>query len=83
MSTPTTPPPAPTFTKPEGLILVKGQPDQADGKAVFGIWPTGFVRQITGAEWNLWGRPPFDYTIPPGDDPQYDQLAAYDRALRA
>ncbi|MFD8577136.1 hypothetical protein ACFV1H_17620 [Streptomyces virginiae] len=84
MSTPPTTPPAPTFTKPTGLILVKGQDAQGDGKSVFGIWPSGFVRIVTAAEFRLWGNPPIDYWIP-GDadgDAQYNQLFAYDKALR-
>ncbi|MFD6968392.1 hypothetical protein [Streptomyces sp. NPDC059949] len=79
---PTTPPPAPVFAKPQGLILVKGQKEMGDGRAVFGIWPSGYVRQITAAEFALWGAK-VDYWIPSGRDDEYNQLAAYDRALRA
>jgi hypothetical protein len=67
-----------TFRKPEGLILAKG-----DDWAVYGIWPSGYVRQITAAEWTLWGSPPIDYQIPSDAPDQVAQLAAYDRALRA
>jgi hypothetical protein len=84
MTTPPTTPPAPTVPKPAGLILVKGQAAQGDGKAVFGIWPNGFTRRITAAEYTLWGNPAIDYWIP-GDadgDAQYNQLHAYDAALR-
>lgn len=76
---PPTPPPAP---KPDGLVLVEGQPEMGDGKAVFGIWPSGYVRQITAAEYTLWGEPKIDYWIPAGNDAEYNQLAAYDKALR-
>lgn len=76
---PTTPPPLP---KPEGLILVKGQPEQGDGRAVFGIWPSGYVRQITAAEYTLWGEPDIDYWIPAGADDEYNQLHAYDQSVR-
>ncbi|KOU20975.1 hypothetical protein ADK52_25680 [Streptomyces sp. WM6372] len=84
MTTPPTTPPAPTFTKPAGLILVKGQAQQGDGRAVFGIWPSGYVRRITAAEYALWGSPAIDYWIPgtSDGDAQYDQLFAYDKALR-
>lgn len=68
----------PTFTKPAGLILVKGS-----GWAIYGIWPSGYTRQITAAEWNLWGGPAVDYQIPDDATDQLEQLAAYDRALRA
>lgn len=83
MTTPTTPPPAPKLPKPEGIILVKGQPEQGDGTAVFGIWPSGYCRRITSAEFTLWGNPSIDYRIPAGRDDEYNQLAAYDNALRA
>lgn len=81
---PTTPPPAPKVPKPDGLILVKGQAQQGDGKAVFGIWPDGYIRRITAAEYTLWGNPAIDYWIPgtADGDAQYDQLFAYDKALR-
>jgi hypothetical protein len=84
MTTPPTTPPAPTFTKPVGLILVKGQAQQGDGKAVFGIWPSGYARQITAAEYILWGEPAIDYWIPgtADGDAQFNQLFAYDKALR-
>lgn len=78
-----TTPPTPTFTKPEGIILVKGQANQGNGKEVYGIWPSGYSRQITAAEYTLWGTPAVDYTIPKGDDAQFNQLRAYDAALRA
>lgn len=75
----TTPPPAPAFEKPAGLMLVKG-----DGPAIYGIWiETGYTRQVTGAEYALMGSPKVDYTIPKGDTGQLAQFAAYDRALRA
>ncbi|MFD5509035.1 hypothetical protein ACFWIB_14830 [Streptomyces sp. NPDC127051] len=82
MTTPPTTPPAPAVPKPAGLILVKGQPQQGDGTAVFGIWPTGFTRRITAAEYTLWGSPAIDYWIPAGRDDEYNQLFAYDKALR-
>lgn len=82
MTTPPTTPPAPVVPKPEGLILVKGQPEQGDGKAVFGIWPSGYTRQITAAEYTLWGSPAIDYWIPATQDSEYLQLFAYDKALR-
>lgn len=72
-----------TLNKPAGLILVKGDSHQGQGNEVFGIWPTGFVRQITAAEYQCWGSPAFDYWIPFGSDAEFDQLAAYDKALRA
>lgn len=71
----------PTYAKPEGLILVKGT-----GWEVYGIWPSGYIRQITGAEYTLWGAPKIDVEIPanaPDGPAQMAQLAAYDRALRA
>jgi hypothetical protein len=85
MSTTATPAPAsaPSHPRPEGIILVKGDPQQGEGVEVFGIWPTGFVRQITAAEWTLWGSPACDYEIAFGSDEEFDQLRAYDRALRA
>ncbi|WP_405941637.1 hypothetical protein [Streptomyces sp. NBC_00207] len=76
---PTTPPPLP---KPAGIILVKGQPEMGDGQAVFGIWPSGYVRQITAAEYVRWGEPVIDYWIPVGNDAEFNQLFAYDKALR-
>ncbi|MEW2415278.1 hypothetical protein AB0953_16405 [Streptomyces sp. NPDC046866] len=82
MTTPPTNPPAPARTKPEGIILVKGQPEQGDGKAVFGIWPSGYCRRITAAEYTLWGFPEIDYWIPANRDDEYNQLHAYDAALR-
>jgi hypothetical protein len=72
-----------TITKPEGLILVKGHSAQGTGRELFGIWPTGFTRQITAAEWALWGQPAADYEIAYGADDEFLQLQAYDRALRA
>lgn len=77
-----TPPPTPKVPKPEGLILVKGHPQMGDGTAVFGIWPSGFSRRITAAEYALWGNPAIDYWIPAGRDDEYNQLHAYDKALR-
>lgn len=81
MTIPTDPPSGPgvpEFTKPAGLILVKGS-----GAAVYGIWPTGYIRQITAAEFTLWGTPDIDYMIPDDAPDQLAQLAAYDRDLRA
>jgi hypothetical protein len=72
--------PAP-FPQPDGLILVKGP-----GWEVYGIWPSGYTRQITAAEYKLWGSPAIDHQIPkdaPDAAAQVAQLAAYDRALRA
>lgn len=74
--------PTPPFTKPEGLILVKGDRAQGQGTEIFGIWPSGFVRQITAAEWLLWGSPKPDRNIAFGDDAEFLQLHAYDKALR-
>jgi len=71
------------YPKPAGLLLVKGDPAQGTGKELFGIWPSGFSRLITPAEWVLWGQPPADYTIAYGDDVEFNQLVAYDKALRA
>lgn len=71
------------YPKPAGLILVKGDPAQGSGNELFGIWPTGFVRQVTSAEHALWGYPQADYNIPYGDDATFNQFAAYDKALRA
>jgi hypothetical protein len=71
-----------TMNRPDGIILVKGDPHQGHGNELFGIWPSGFTRQITQAEWTLWGQPPPDYTIAYGADDEFIQLAAYDRALR-
>ncbi|MEW1803190.1 hypothetical protein ACIGO7_35240 [Streptomyces virginiae] len=84
MTTPPTTPPAPKVPKPDGLILVKGQPQQGDGRAVFGIWPNGFIRQISAAEFWAWGNPEIDYWIPgtADGDAQFNQLFAYDKALR-
>ncbi|MGW4505680.1 hypothetical protein ACWENO_13675 [Streptomyces sp. NPDC004436] len=80
---PTTPPATPKFTKPDGLILVKGQKEMGGngGREVFGIWPSGYVRQITAAEFTLWGAQ-VDYWIPTGRDDEFNQLAAYDKNLR-
>ncbi|MFE3578703.1 hypothetical protein [Streptomyces vinaceus] len=85
MSTPpTTPPATPKVSRPDGLILVKGQRDMGGngGREVFGIWPSGYVRQVTAAEFTLWGSPAIDYWIPAGQPDQFDQLFAYDKALR-
>jgi hypothetical protein len=81
-STPNTTPAPATHPRPEGLILVKGDPAQGRGNEVFGIWPSGFARQITAAEFIAWGEPAIDHTIAYGADDEFNQLAAYDRALR-
>lgn len=73
----------PAIPKPTNLILIKGQPEMGDGKAVFGVWPSGYSRRITAAEYILWGSPDIDYVIPTGRDDEYNQLAAYDKATRA
>ncbi|MFG3050311.1 hypothetical protein ACGFZP_05055 [Kitasatospora sp. NPDC048239] len=72
-----------SIPRPEGLILVKGHPQQGAGTEVFGIWPSGLVRQITPAEYLSWGSPRPDREIPYGQDAEFLQLVAYDRALRA
>lgn len=72
-----------TYTKPEGVILVKGNDKQGKGNEVFGIWPSGYVRQITPAEFSLWGNPTPDRWIQFGADDEFNQLSAYDKALRA
>lgn len=81
MSTPPTP--HVVVPKPENLIVVKGDPAQGAGNEMFGIWPNGYSRQITAAEWTCWGQPEPDYIIQYGSDGEFNQLAAYDRALRA
>lgn len=71
------------YPKPAGIILIKGDPHQGTGRELFGIWPSGFVRMITSSEWELWGQPSADLTIEYGDDEVFNQLMAYDKALRA
>lgn len=71
------------YPKPAGIILIKGAPQQGTGRELFGIWPSGFVRMITSSEWELWGQPNADVTIAYGDDEVFNQLMAYDKALRA
>lgn len=71
------------FEKPTGIILVKGDTAQGNGNEIFGIWPTGYTRQITAAEHELWGSPVADHQIPAGADDQFDQLRDYDRGLKA
>jgi hypothetical protein len=71
------------YAKPAGLVLVKGDPAQGKGNEIFGIWPTGFTRQITSAEHALWGFPEADHQIAYGDDATFNQFVAYDKALRA
>jgi len=72
------------MSKPEGIILVKGDPHQGTGKELFGIWPSGFSRQVTASEWEAWGRPDADRTLEYGaGDDEFNQLRAYDKALRA
>ncbi|MFD5509100.1 hypothetical protein ACFWIB_15165 [Streptomyces sp. NPDC127051] len=82
MTTPPTTPGGnvPAVPKPKDLILVKGKPQQGDGKTIFGIWPSGLVRQITAAEYTLWGSPAIDYVT--STDAEYLQLFFYDKALR-
>ncbi|MFB8241986.1 hypothetical protein ACFC58_36175 [Kitasatospora purpeofusca] len=74
-----------SFPRPEGLILIKGHPKQGVGNELFGVWPSGFTRQVTAGEWDLWGQPAPDRQIPYGaeGDAEFEQLRAYDRALRA
>ncbi|MFB7671690.1 hypothetical protein ACFC26_09755 [Kitasatospora purpeofusca] len=72
-----------THPIPENLILVKGDTAQGAGNELFGIWPSGYVRQITPAEHEAWGYPDAHREIPYGQDEEFLQLAAYDRALRA
>ena len=81
MSTPPTPPPV-IVPKPEGIIVVKGDPAQGSGNELFGIWPTGYCRQVTAAEWTCWGQPEADYTIAYGSDQEFLQLVAYDKSVR-
>jgi hypothetical protein len=71
------------MSKPEGLILVKGDSHQGQGNELFGIWPSGYTRLLTQAEWTAWGYPDADYTIAYGSDAEFLQLVAYDKALRA
>lgn len=71
------------YAKPEGILLVKGDPNQGKGNELFGIWPSGFSRLITAAEHSSWGLPPADYQIAYGADDEFNQLVAYDKALRA
>lgn len=72
-----------SFTKPEGLILVHVDPAQFNGTEVYGVWPSGLIRQITEPEYKAWGEPPVDRWIEPGDDATAQAFKAYDKALRA
>ncbi|MFE2346496.1 hypothetical protein [Kitasatospora cineracea] len=81
--TPTPVPRPPVVPVPENLILVKGDQAQGKGNEIFGIWPSGYVRQITPAEYRAWGNPAPTHQIAFGADDEFLQLYAYDRALRA
>ncbi|OKI22194.1 hypothetical protein [Streptomyces sp. CB03911] len=74
-----------SITRPSGLILVKGHPVQGSGNEIFGIWPSGLVRQVTAAEFIAWGSPVPDRELEqgPAGDAEFNQLRAYDNALRA
>lgn len=70
------------FNRPAGVIIVNGATGVGTPGVMFAIWPSGLVRQLTAAEWNLWGSPAPDHTVPFGNDAEWNQLAAYDNAVR-
>lgn len=68
---------------PENIIVVKGNPSQGKGNEVFAIFPNGLIRMATPAEFARWGGAAcIDRTIAFGDDAEFLQLMAYDKALR-
>lgn len=70
------------FNRPAGVIIVNGATGVGTPGVMFAIWPSGLVRQLTAAEWNLWGSPDPDHTVPFGNDAEWNQLVAYDNAVR-
>lgn len=72
----TTPPDPAPVVMPADFVLIKGP-----GAAIYGSWlATGYVRQLSGPEYKAMGSPT---NWRPATQAEADQLAAYDRALRA
>lgn len=84
MSTPT---PRPKIPRPAGALLTKSEGGGRGGNdaTIFVAFANGMIRRLTDAEYACWDDVTIDHYIPVGSeyDYQYNELRAYDNALKA